>query len=215
MPNIKSAKKRVLINEKKNLQNRMVISEMKTAVKKFNLAVDTNDIETAEKLLPATMSIIDAAASKGAIHKNNAANKKSGICKRLSDVKSGKVEIVIKKDNKTLAAEKAHAAREAREAVKAENLRKAAERAAQKEAEQKAKEEAEKAAKKAAKKPAAKKAEKNEEAPTPKKAAKKIEKSDEAPVAAKKPAAKKTAKKEKNDETPAPETPVTAAPEQE
>jgi len=157
VPNIKSAKKRVLVNEKKNEENRMIRSEIKTEIKKFNNAIDTNNLELAEKLLPTTMSVIDAACSKGVIHKNNAANKKSALSKRLSDVKSGKVEIVIKKDNKTIAAEKAREAQKARDAVKAENQRKAAERAAQKEAEQKEKEAAEKAAKKATRKAAPKK----------------------------------------------------------
>ncbi len=207
VPNIKSAKKRVLVNEKKNLENRMIRSEVKTAVKKFNNAIDTNNLELAEQLLPSTMSVIDRACSKGVIHKNNAANKKSALSKRLSDVKSGKVEIVIKKDNKTLAAEKAREAQKAREAVKAENQRKAAERAAQKEAEQKAKEEAEKAAKKATKKAAPKK-DKNEEAAAPKKtAAKKTatkKAADEETAATKKPAAKKTAAKKEDGEAPAP-----------
>ena len=135
MPNIKSAKKRVLVNQTKNQINRAIISEVKTAIKKFNNAIDTNRIDDAEKLLPQTMSVIDSAVSKGVLHKNNAANKKSSLSKRLYDVKSGAVTIVIKKDNKTVAAEKAKAAREAREAVKAENAKKAEERAAAKEVE--------------------------------------------------------------------------------
>ena len=180
MPNIKSAKKRVLVNEKKNEENRMIRSEVKTAIKKFNNAIDTNNLELAEQLLPTTMSVIDGACSKGIIHKNNAANKKSALSKRLSDVKSGKVEIVIKKDNKTLAAEKAREAQKARDAVKAENQRKAAERAAQKEAEKAAKEEAEKAAKKTTRK-STKKAETTEAAPkkTTRKSTKKAETTEE------------------------------------
>lgn len=181
MPNIKSAKKRVLVNEKKNEENRMIRSEIKTAIKKFNNAIDTNNLELAEQLLPITMSVIDGACSKGIIHKNNAANKKSALSKRLSDVKSGKVEIVIKKDNKTIAAEKAREAQKARDAVKAENQRKAAERAAQKEAEKAAKEEAEKAAKKATKKSITKKEKSDEAAPkkTTRKSTKKTETAEE------------------------------------
>ena len=79
MPNIKSAKKRVLVIEKKNTQNKMIRSEMKTAIKKFNAAIEAGDAAAAEKLLPATVSVIDSAASKGVIHKNNAANKKSSL----------------------------------------------------------------------------------------------------------------------------------------
>ena len=135
MPNIKSAEKRVLVNQKKQQINRAVLSEVKTAIKKFNNAIDTNKIDEAEALLPAAFSVIDSAVTKGVLHKNNASNKKSALSKRLYNVKSGKVTIVIKKDNKTIAAEKAKAAKEAREAVRAENAKKAAERAAIKEAE--------------------------------------------------------------------------------
>ncbi len=163
MPNIKSAKKRVLIIQKKNLENRIVRSQMNNAIRNFNNAIDTLNLEEAEKMLPSVVSVIDKAVTKGVIHKNNAANKKSALCKRLSDVKSGKLVISIKKDNKTIAAEKARAAQEAREAVKAENARKAAEREA-------ARIEAEKA-RAAAEKPAkAKKADKADKAEKPAKA---------------------------------------------
>lgn len=178
MPNIKSAKKRVLVIQKKNLQNRAIRSQMNNVVKNFNNAIDTLALEEAEKMLPSVMSVIDTAVAKGVIHKNNAANKKSALSKRLSDVKSGKLVISIKKDNKTIAAEKARAAQEAREAVKAENARKAAEREA-------AKLEAEKA-KLAAEKPAAKKKvakadkpEKAEKAEKPAKTTKKAKKADD------------------------------------
>lgn len=170
MPNIKSAKKRVLVIEKKNLENRMIRSQMNNAIRKFNNAIDTLALDEAEKMLPSVMSVIDKAVSKGVIHKNNAANKKSAISKRLSDVKSGKLVINIKKDNKTIAAEKARAAQEAREAVKAENARKAAEREAAKLEAEKAKLAAEKPAKakkaaKADKEEKAAKTEKAEKAP--------------------------------------------------
>ncbi|MDE7395902.1 MAG: 30S ribosomal protein S20, partial [Clostridiales bacterium] len=143
MPNIKSAKKRVLIAAKKNEQNRAYKTRMNHAIKKFNNAIDTNDIEGAEKLLPQTMSIIDSTASKGVIHKNQAANKKSALYKRLDAVKSGKLVIEIKKDNKTIAAEKAKAAQELRAQQKAEYQAKAAEKKAAKLEAEKAKLEAE------------------------------------------------------------------------
>lgn len=151
MPNIKSAKKRVLVTEKKALENKMLRSKMRNAVRKFNDAIDTLKLEEAEKMLPSLMSVIDDAASKGVIHKNTAANKKSRLSARLSGVKSGKIVIDIKKDNKTIAAEKAQAAREKAEAERAEALKKMQEKAAAKEAEKKAKEEAALAAKKAEK----------------------------------------------------------------
>ena len=88
MPNIKSAKKRVVVNEKKNTQNRMIKSSIKTAIRKFNAALAAGDAEAAEKLLPETVSIIDSAASKGVIHKNNAANKKSALAKNLTALKA-------------------------------------------------------------------------------------------------------------------------------
>lgn len=205
MPNIKSAKKRVLINAKKNNENRALRSQMNTAIKKFNNAVETNNIAEAEALLPQTMSVIDRTVSKGVIHKNNAANKKSALSKKLSDVKSGKIEIQIKKDNKTIAAEKARAAQAARDAVRAENAKKAAERQAAKLEAEKAKLEAEgkgkktkasaktEKAEKPAKKAAAKAETEAEEKPVKKPAAK-AAKSEEAATEekpAKKPAAKK------------------------
>ena len=172
MPNIKSAKKRVLVIQKKNLENRIIRSQMNNAVKNYNNAIDTLALNDAEKMLPGVMSIIDKAVSKGVIHKNNAANKKSALSKRLADVKSGKLIINIKKDNKTIAAEKARAAQEARDAVKAENARKAAEREAAKLEAEKAKLAAEKPAKakkeKAAKADKAEKGEKEEKADKPK-----------------------------------------------
>lgn len=88
MPNIKSAKKRVIVTEKKNSQNKMIKSAVKTAIRKFIAAVEAGDIETAEKLLPQTVSVIDSAASKGILHKNNAANKKSALAKRLNAAKA-------------------------------------------------------------------------------------------------------------------------------
>ncbi len=89
MPNIKSAKKRVLVTEKKNTQNKMIKSSIKTAIKKYNAAIAAGDVETAEKLLPETVSVIDSAVSKGILHKNNAANKKSALAKNLNALKAG------------------------------------------------------------------------------------------------------------------------------
>lgn len=194
MPNIKSAKKRVLITKKKNARNRADRSRVNNAIKAFNKAIDTADIEEAERLLPITMSIIDKGVTAGIMHKNAAANKKSAISKRLSDIKSGKVTVVVKKDNKTIAAEKALAAKQAREAARAEIRAKQAEKEAEKTEQKKKKTDKTKAEPTEDKK--AKKATKataeTAEAPT--------EKTEKAP--AKKPAAKKTAAK-KAEEKPA------------
>lgn len=191
MPNIKSAKKRVLVNEKKNAQNRVQMTIVKTAVKKINNAIDTNNLDEAERLLPEVMSVLDSAVAKGVMHRNTAANKKSGIAKRIADVKAGKKEIVIKKDNKTIAAEKAKAAQEAKAAQRAEMAKRNAEKKAAAEAAKKAEEEAAKAAKKPAAKKATKKADDAE-----KPAKKATKKADDAEKPAKKPAAKKAKKTE-------------------
>lgn len=190
MPNIKSAKKRVLVNEKKNVQNRVQMTIVKNAVKKINNAIDTNNLDEAERLLPEVMSVLDSAVAKGVMHRNTAANKKSGIAKRIADVKAGKKEIVIKKDNKTIAAEKAKAAQEAKAAQRAETAKRNAEKKAAAEAAKKAEEEAAKAAKK----PAKKTTKKADDAEKPAKKATK--KADDAEKPAKKPAAKKAKKTE-------------------
>lgn len=170
MPNIKSAKKRVNVINKKTLENKMIRTHLRSTIKKFNNYIDTLNLEEAEKMLPEIMSTIDSASLKGIIHKNTASNYKSKLSKRLADVKSGKLEINIKKDNKTIAAERAQKARETREAARQETIKRNQERSAQRETDKKAKEEAllaerkakedeikareaaEKAAKKAAKK---------------------------------------------------------------
>ena len=83
MPNIKSAKKRVLVSEKKNLRNRMVKSAVRTSVKKFDAAVAA-DPATANVQLTATTSAIDKAVAKGVIHKNAANRKKARLAKQLN-----------------------------------------------------------------------------------------------------------------------------------
>ena len=169
MPNIKSAKKRVLITKKKNARNRSDRSKVNNAIKAFNKAIDSANIEEAERLLPITMSIVDKGVTAGIMHKNAAANKKSAISKRLSDIKSGKVTVVVKKDNKTIAAEKARAAKEAREAARAEFRAKQLEKEAEKAEAKKKKTSKEKAVKEKAEKPAkkTKKAEAKDDAESP------------------------------------------------
>ncbi len=84
MPNIKSAKKRVLVIDKKTQRNKAVKSALKTQVKKFLAAVEANDKELATKLYPETVAVIDGAVTKGVIHKNNANNRKAKLAKKLS-----------------------------------------------------------------------------------------------------------------------------------
>ncbi|HEY8419357.1 MAG TPA: 30S ribosomal protein S20 [Clostridia bacterium] len=129
MPNTKSAKKRVKVIATKNLRNRMVKSQVKTAIKKFKAAILSNDPATAEAILPETFSIIDKAAAKGVIHKNNASNKKAGLAKMLSDLKSGKLVLPSVVDYKTRAAEKKAAEEKARLEAKELKAQKEAEKA--------------------------------------------------------------------------------------
>ena len=84
MPNIKSAKKRVLVTEKKTARNKAVKSEVKTEIKKFMALVQSGDKVAATAKFPETCSIIDGAVSKGVMKKNTAANKKSGLAKKLN-----------------------------------------------------------------------------------------------------------------------------------
>ena len=84
MPNIKSAKKRVKVIEKKTLRNNMIKSAYKTAVKKFEEAVNAGNIAEAKVLFSEATKKIDQACSKGVIVKNTAARKKSSLSKKLN-----------------------------------------------------------------------------------------------------------------------------------
>ena len=75
MANIKSAKKRVLVNQTKALRNKMIKSGVKTACKKVDAAIAAGDQEAAKAALLNATSIIDKAASKGVYHKNTASRK--------------------------------------------------------------------------------------------------------------------------------------------
>lgn len=83
MPNIKSAKKRVLVNAKKTEQNKMIRSAVKTEIKKVDLLVKENKLEEAKAALAAAFAVIDSACAKNIYHKNNAANKKSKLAKKV------------------------------------------------------------------------------------------------------------------------------------
>lgn len=87
MPNIKSAIKRVKVNEKKNANNRAVKSQINTAVRKFKAAVESKDSELATKLYNEVASIVDSAASKKVIHKNTASRKKARLAAMLKTAK--------------------------------------------------------------------------------------------------------------------------------
>ncbi len=84
MPNIKSAIKRVNVIEKKTLRNNMVKSGYKSAVKKFEQAVEAGKKKKATKLLALATKKVDQACTKGVIVKNTAARKKSNMAKKLN-----------------------------------------------------------------------------------------------------------------------------------
>ncbi len=79
MANIKSAKKRIKVIEKKTMRNKMIKSKVKTNVKKLENAIAAGDKEQAQSLLITCTSEIDKAASKGVYHKNNASRKVSRL----------------------------------------------------------------------------------------------------------------------------------------
>ncbi|MBQ7116126.1 MAG: 30S ribosomal protein S20 [Clostridia bacterium] len=83
MPNIKSAKKRVIVNATKAARNKATNSALKTAIKKANAAIDANDAAKADAVKVAVKKL-DQAAAKGLLHKNNAAHKKSQLVNKLN-----------------------------------------------------------------------------------------------------------------------------------
>ena len=88
MANIKSQIKRNKTNEKARVRNKATKSALKTAVKKFRVAADAGDAAAATIALQEASRSLDKAASKGVIHKNQAANRKSALAKRLASLTS-------------------------------------------------------------------------------------------------------------------------------
>ncbi len=86
MPNIKSAKKRVLVIEKKTLENRMVKSAIKTELKKFEAAVSEGNKASAQELYNVCVKKLDQAAAKGVYHKNTVSRKKSKLAKAIATI---------------------------------------------------------------------------------------------------------------------------------
>ena len=84
MANIKSQIKRNKQNEKAHERNKAVKTGLKTAVRKFREAADAGDAAQAQELARDASKKLDKAASKGVIHKNQAANRKSAIAKRMA-----------------------------------------------------------------------------------------------------------------------------------
>ena len=84
MPNIKSAKKRVKVIEKKTLINQMHKTALKTAVKKFEVAVEKRDTANVKVLFNEAVKKLDQGVSQGILHKNTAARKKSQLALKLA-----------------------------------------------------------------------------------------------------------------------------------
>ena len=81
MANIKSQIKRIGTNERRRLRNKAVKSELKTAVRRFRDAADSGDAEATTSALRTASRLLDKAASKGVVHKNQAANRKSAMAR--------------------------------------------------------------------------------------------------------------------------------------
>lgn len=86
MANIKSQLKRIRTNEKARLRNKSVKSSLKTAVRKFREAASAGDKDRAVTELVTASRALDKAVSKGVIHRNQAANRKSAMAKRASQL---------------------------------------------------------------------------------------------------------------------------------
>lgn len=84
--NIKSQKKRILTNEKARQRNHAVKAELRTAIRSVNSAVKSSDKGAAGTALAAASRKLDKAVSKGVIHKNNAANRKSAIARKVGSL---------------------------------------------------------------------------------------------------------------------------------
>jgi ribosomal protein S20 len=85
--NIKSQKKRILTAEKARQRNKAVRSELKTAIKAVRTAVEAGQLEDAQIAANKASRLLDKAASKGIVHKNQAAQRKSGVQKLVNTLK--------------------------------------------------------------------------------------------------------------------------------
>ena len=88
MANIKSQIKRIKTNEKAHQRNKAVKSELRTYVRKFREAAESGNVDEATEAMRAASRKLDKAVAKGVIHKNQAANRKSAIAKRLAELAS-------------------------------------------------------------------------------------------------------------------------------
>ena len=116
MANIKSQKKRNITNEKARLRNRSIRSSLKTAVHAVEAAVAEGDAEKALAAAQKACRLMDKAVTKGVIHKNQAANRKSGVMKLANSIAAGAAavaEAAVDLEKMTVADLKAFAAEKA------------------------------------------------------------------------------------------------------
>lgn len=86
LANLKSAKKRIKVTEKKTLRNKRIKTQTKNAIKKVHLAIENGNKQEAEEAYQVAMKVIDKAAAKGIYHKNAAARKKSTLARLINKV---------------------------------------------------------------------------------------------------------------------------------
>jgi len=140
--NIKSQKKRIITNEKSRMRNRAYRSQLKTAIRATREAVEAGNGEEAFALAQKACRLLDKAASKGVIHKNQAANRKSKLMQLVNTVATDEDRAAyqpVKRENVVKGGTKKAAAKAERQAaMKAAEAEKAKRREAQQKAEKKA-----------------------------------------------------------------------------
>lgn len=92
MPSHKSAIKRVRQTKTRTIRNRKIISTLRTAIKNFLVVIGNKELETAEKNLPKVISIIDSAATKGVIHKNQSSRRISRLTHKVNSLRTSQPE---------------------------------------------------------------------------------------------------------------------------
>ncbi len=89
MANHKSAIKRIRTSERRRVRNRVFISRARTEVKQARTAIAGSDLTAAREAVLTAIRVLDKAANKGILHKNNAARRKSRLMKRLAALEAG------------------------------------------------------------------------------------------------------------------------------
>jgi len=90
LANTASTKKRVRQNEKRRLRNRVWLTRARSTIKQARITIDSQDLPASVEAVNKAVSELDRAASKGVIHKRNAARRKSRLLKKLSTLEKGK-----------------------------------------------------------------------------------------------------------------------------